>query len=198
MKRHTDTRLLPLPNVADITCMDASRPPGKVWKTVRFVIQNGEWKSKVMQDMQEVMKRGKSIGKALNNVMVRHHEALTCRPRDAHMSFVSPIEYQFSCSGSPPRPSRALSSRRKLSPVTTVYGRRHQQRDSPAVMRMCRGGTDNEVLVGRRVKITGSAAGSMLKDREEEEEFHVDQAAEEFIEKFYRELRLQKWLDHYC
>ena len=25
----------------------------------------------------------------------------------------------------------------------------------------------------------------------------VDQAAEEFIDKFYRELRLQKWLDHH-
>jgi hypothetical protein len=31
----------------------------------------------------------------------------------------------------------------------------------------------------------------------EGEEFHVDKAAEEFIDKFYRELRLQKWLDHH-
>ncbi|XP_027356868.1 uncharacterized protein LOC113866183 [Abrus precatorius] len=172
--------------------MDPARPTvvtEKVCKTVRlltFFIQNGVAKSKVVHDMLDVMKRGKNIGKALNNVMVRHHEAITCRSRDAHMSFVSPLEYQFSCSGSPPRPSYA--SRRKLSPATA------QRHRAP---RLCRGAGDDELTgtIQRRVKITGSAA-SMLK--ETEKDFHVDEAAEEFIARFYRDLRLQKWLDHYC
>ncbi|KAK7351504.1 hypothetical protein VNO77_11016 [Canavalia gladiata] len=203
MKSHANAHF-PLPNVADITCMDpTNRPPlvtEKVCKTVRligFLIQNGVSKSKVMHDMQDViLKRGKNIGKALNNAMVRHHEALTCRPRDPHMSFVSPLEYQFSCSGSPPRLSHA--SRRKLSPATV---QRHA-RGSPAhrAVRLCRDAGD-DALVGhyspieRRVKITGSAA-CMLNNTEKD--FHVDEAAEEFIARFYRELRLQKWLDHCC
>jgi hypothetical protein len=184
MKQDTETELcLPNINVTDITCME-NQPTvviEKVTKTVRligFLIQNGVSKSnRVMQDMQEVMKRGKNIGKALNNVMVKHHEALTCRPRDADMYFVSPLEYQFSCSSSPPRLSRAVSSRRKLLSPGKEHGRRQPK--------LCR----RNINEGRRAKMTTVEI--------EEEEFHVDKAAEEFIDKFYRELRLQKWLDHH-
>lgn len=172
-------------NVVDITCMDNQQTvlTEKVNKTVRligFIIQNGVSKSnRVVQDMQEMMKRGKNIGKALNNVMVRNHEALTCRTRDADVSFVSPLEYQFSCSSSPPRLSRGVSRKKLLSPGTE-HGRRQRRR-----------GTGNE---RRRVRVERETV-------EVEKEFHVDKAAEEFIERFYRELRLQKWLDNhheYC
>ncbi|TKY74534.1 hypothetical protein E2542_SST03297 [Spatholobus suberectus] len=196
MKPSADTHFN-LPHVADITCMDPNRPPlvaEKVCKTVRllgYLIQNGVSKSKVIHDVQDVMKRGKNIGKALNDVVVRHHQALTCRPRDPHVSFVSPLVYQFSCSGSPPRISHA--GRRKLSPAAASP---RQSRRSPAhrAVRMCRGAGDDGTTE-RRVKMAGSAA-SMLNDAEKD--FHVDEAAEEFIARFYRELRLQKWLDHYC
>lgn len=188
----------PLPqHVADITCMDPNRPPlvaEKVFKTVRFIgffIQNGVSKSKVVvHDMQDVMKRGKNIGKALNDIVARHHQALTCRPRDAHVAFVSPLEYQFSCSGSPPRTSHA--GRRKLSPASAAVRRSPGHR----AVRMCRGGGAADGTIERRVKITDSVA-SMFNDTAEKD-FHVDEAAEEFIARFYRDLRLQKWLDHYC
>jgi len=183
MKLHTETEWSCLPNnVTDITCMD-NQPTvviEKVSKTVRllgFMLQNGVSKSnRVMQDVQEMMKRGKNIGKTLNNVIVKHHEALTCRPRDADMYFISPLEYQFSCSSSPPRLSRggASSSRRKLLSPAKEEGRRQ--------MKVCRGSSNER----RRVR-----------EIEKEKEFHVDQAAEEFIDRFYRELRLQKWLDHH-
>jgi len=119
-------------NVKDIACM-VNQPTvviEKVSKTVRllgFLIQNGVSKSnRVMQDVQELMKRGKNIWKALNNVVVKHHEALTCRPRDADMYLISPLEYPFSCSSSPPRLSRggASSSRRKLLSPAKEDGRR--------------------------------------------------------------------------
>ncbi|KAK7311759.1 hypothetical protein RJT34_10096 [Clitoria ternatea] len=176
MKLRTDNYL---PNVTDITCMDPNRAPvlAEVCKTLRLlgiIIQNGVYKSKVVHDVQHVMKRGKNIGKALNHAMLRHHEALTCRPRDAH---VSPLEYQFSCSGSPPR-----LSQRKMSP-------------SHRAVRLCRGAESDAVVghyvpIERRVKM----GGTMLKDRVEKD-FHVDEAAEEFIARFYRDLRVQKWLD---
>ncbi|CAI8599878.1 unnamed protein product [Vicia faba] len=182
MKLDTETKRC-LPNnvaVKDITCMDNNQSMvviEKVNKTVRllgFLIQNGFSKSnRVIQDMHEMMKRGKNIGKALNTVIVKHHEAISCRPRDADMYFVSPLEYQFSCSSSPPRLSRGASSRRKLlSPAKEVCRRTGNER--------------------RRVKVT-----TVSREIEKEGEFHVDQAAEEFIDRFYRELRLQKWLDHH-
>ncbi|KAL5074091.1 hypothetical protein RYX36_013075 [Vicia faba] len=184
MKLDTETKRC-LPNnvaVKDITCMDNNQSMvviEKVNKTVRllgFLIQNGFSKSnRVIQDMHEMMKRGKNIGKALNTVIVKHHEAISCRPRDADMYFVSPLEYQFSCSSSPPRLSRGASSRRKLlSPA---------KEDCRRGMKVFRE-TGSE---RRRVKV---------RETEKEKEFHVDQAAEEFIDRFYRELRLQKWLDH--
>ncbi|CAL5205244.1 unnamed protein product [Lathyrus oleraceus] len=186
MKLDTETEWCLPNNVVDITCMDnqSTVVAEKVNKTVRligFLIQNGVSKSnRVMHDMHEMMKRGKNIGKALNTVMVKHHEALSCRPRDADMYFVSPLEYQFSCSGSPPRLSRGASSRRKLlSPA---------KEDSRRGMKVC-GETGIE---RRRVKVT-----TVSRETEKEKEFHVDQAAEEFIDRFYRELRLQKWLDHH-
>jgi len=187
MKLHTETEWSCLPNnVTDITCMD-NQPTvviEKVSKTVRligFLIQNGVSKSnRFMQDMQEVMKIGKNLGKSLNNVIVKHHEALMCRPRDSDMYFVSPLEYQFSCSSSPPRLSRGTnSSRRKLLSPAAEHSRRQ--------MRVYRG-TRNE---GSRMKMT------TRETVEEEKVFQVDQAAEEFINRFYRELRLQKWLDHH-
>ncbi|CAI8599877.1 unnamed protein product [Vicia faba] len=160
MKMDTETKwCLPTPSnvaVEDITCMD-----------------NNQTMAMIEKDMHEMMKRGKNIGKALNTVMVKHHETLSCRPRDADMYFVSPLEYQFSCSSSPPRLSRGTSSRRKLlSPAKEVCRRTGNER--------------------RRVNTT-----TVSREIEKEGEFHVDQAAEEFIDRFYRELRLQKWLDHH-
>jgi len=84
MKLDTETEWCLPNNVVGITCMDNQLE--KVSKTVRligFLIQNGLSKSnRVMQDMQEVMKRGKNIGKTLNNVIVKHscavHVMQTC------------------------------------------------------------------------------------------------------------------------
>lgn len=213
MKPHSHTQFS-LPDVTDVTCMDPnSRPPlvvEKLCKTVRlicFLVQNSVSKSKVIHDVHLVMKRGKDLGKTLNNAMVRHHEALTCRSRDSHMSFVSPMEYQFSCSSSPPRPSY-VGRRKSMSPPYTRRQHHHAlayPRETPVhrIVGLCRGHDDALVgpglghcPIGKRVKITGH--DSLLSDDVVEKEYRVDQAAEEFIERFYRELRLQKWLDHYC
>ncbi|XP_028777819.1 uncharacterized protein LOC114734358 [Neltuma alba] len=212
MKPHSDTPFS-LPDVSDVTCMDPGRPSlvvEKLCKTVRligFLVQNGVSKSKVMHDVHFMMKRGKNLGKTLNNAVVRHHEALTCRSRDAHLSFISPMEYQFSCSGSPPRLSYAGRRKGGSPPYTRRQHHHalHYSRETPVhkIAGLCRG--DEDTLVASalgnystkgRAKITGPS--SMLSDDVVEEEYRVDEAAEEFIERFYRELRLQKWLDHCC
>lgn len=219
---HTDSAFcdLRIPNVSDVTCMDPGgiRTPmvvEKLCKTVRlicFLVQNGVSKSKVMQDVHVMMKRGtKHLGKSLNNAMLRHHEALTCRSRDSHMSFVSPIEYQFSCNGSPPRLSYTTSAGRRKN-ASPPYTRRHQHH-ALLPYGLCRGnhvettklvgsglghGYYHNMGLGNRVKITDPA--SMLSDCDDVVglEYRVDQAAQEFIDRFHRDLRLQKWLDLYC
>ncbi|KAJ6354485.1 hypothetical protein OIU77_005152, partial [Salix suchowensis] len=63
--------------------------------------KKGVLKSKVMLDLHFLMKRGKILGKALNEIIVQQHNTLSCISQDVHMSFISPREYEFSCSGSP-------------------------------------------------------------------------------------------------
>ena len=174
-----------------------------------FMIRKGFSKSKlVLDDLQFLMKRGKIMGKALNELMVTNQASLSCRSRDVHLSFVSPMEYEFSCSTSPtyqpyipfhaskrkPRYPYTRSRTRDgmvfgamgcrdagdyESPLVVPKGRRVQIRESPLV-----------VPKGRRVQIRESPF--VLKD--DDKDYCVDEAAEEFIQGFYKQLRLQKWL----
>ncbi|KAJ7965925.1 Avr9/Cf-9 rapidly elicited protein [Quillaja saponaria] len=165
----------------------------KLSKTLRligFVIQNGVSKTKVMHDNMDIMmKRGKVLGKAFNDLMVRHHTALSCRPRDPHVSFISPtsLEYQFSCTSSPPRPRYGSHVSKRRESTTHQYSRR-KHHDSRLTHAPHRHSIDVSASLLGRVNITDH------EEEEEEEEYQVDKAAEEFIARFYRELRMQKWL----
>ncbi|XVE71001.1 hypothetical protein DITRI_Ditri10aG0114700 [Diplodiscus trichospermus] len=159
-----------------------------------FMIRKGFSKSKlVLDDLHFIMKRGKIMGKALNELMVTNHASISCKSRDVHLSFVSPMEYEFSCSTSPtyqPYIPFHGSKRRSRYPCM-----RSRTRDGMVFGAMgCRDAGDFEsplvVPKGRRVKISESPF--MLKD--EDEDYRVDEAAEEFIQRFHKQLRLQKWL----
>ena len=159
-----------------------------------FMIRKGFSKSKlVLDDLQFLMKRGKIMGKALNELMVTNQASLSCRSRDVHLSFVSPMEYEFSCSTSPtyqPYIPFHASKRKPRYPYT-----RSRMRDGMVFGAMgCRDAGDYEsplvVPKGRRVQIRESPF--VLKD--DDEDYSVDEAAEEFIQRFYNQLRLQKWL----
>ncbi|EOY29781.1 Uncharacterized protein TCM_037215 [Theobroma cacao] len=159
-----------------------------------FMIRKGFSKSKlVLDDLHFLMKRGKIMGKALNEVVVANHASLSCRSRDVHLSFVSPMEYEFSCSTSPSyQPYVPFHARKRKSryPYT-----RSRTRDGTVFGAMgCRDAGDYEsplvVPKGRRVEIRETPF--VLKD--DDEDHRVDEAAEEFIQSFYKQLRLQKWL----
>ncbi|KAF4360093.1 hypothetical protein F8388_015962 [Cannabis sativa] len=120
--------------------------PRKLSNAVRlimFMIQKGMSikRKRLMILIPDMMERGKVLGKSFNDLMIRHNTALGCSSHDVRMSFVSPRDYEFSCSSTPPH--RIYSADR------------------------------------------GSTNGS-------DDEFPVDKAAEEFIQRFYRELLLQK------
>ncbi|KAF2302007.1 hypothetical protein GH714_031276 [Hevea brasiliensis] len=113
-----------------------------------FMIQKGVSKSKFVLDLHLLMKRGKIIGKALNDLMLEHQTALRlscrshdmhisfvspataagCRPHDMHMSFVSPREYEFSCSNSPSnRPYNRFHANRRRT-----HSHHHKHNHAPA------------------------------------------------------------------
>ncbi|KAF6167301.1 hypothetical protein GIB67_043162 [Kingdonia uniflora] len=171
------------------------------------MIRRGILKSKFMVDLHNLMmKRGKFAGKAIGNLMFHHNYSSTfgCRSQDQHLSFITPTprEYEFSCSNTPNyNPFHVSTNKHRKNrdrynrDITTVNA-------VQKILEML----NNEVTVTeaaspllpgfglstprvRQLRITDSPFP--LKNGEEDS--HVDKEAEEFIERFYQQLRLQKW-----
>ncbi|CAL9090005.1 unnamed protein product [Musa textilis] len=138
----------------------------------------------------------------------------SCRSMDPNLSFYSPMEVEFSCSNTPAYPSfRAVKrkSRRhrryhdddydydaaavakafemlnsELSDAESVVAS-----PSPAPVIWSFG---KSPAVVRQQRITDSPFPSREEEEEEEEDvdIHIDEKAEEFIRRFYEQLRLQQ------
>ncbi|XP_042511741.1 uncharacterized protein LOC122086885 [Macadamia integrifolia] len=193
----------------------------KLWNIVRivfFMVRKGISKRKLMMDLHLMVKRGKIAGKAIGNLLSHHHSNFTCRSFDADLSFVSPREYEFSCSNSPAYPFYSSSSssqfpfhvsKRKHShcryfsslyptataddDLTTVDGVKRmlemlnvQETTEASPIPSSFPGFGRSPM-GRQLKITDSP----FPLRDADEDTHVDKAAEEFIKKFYKDLRRQ-------
>lgn len=169
--------------------------------------RKGISKSKLMMfDLQLLLKQGKIAGKTLTKYLTLHHQyaaALSCRSDDASLSFVSPREYEFSCSNSPAYPS--YYSRRKHHHHHRGGSYYYRRQDDVSVIQKVFDILNNEIpeasplyLPGfgkspavRQLRITDSPFP--LKEAEEDRDVgQVDKAAEEFIQKFYKELKHQK------
>ncbi|XP_043703728.1 uncharacterized protein LOC122653844 [Telopea speciosissima] len=193
----------------------------KLWNIVRIVfimMRKGVSKRKLMMELQLMMKRGKIAGKAIGNLMSHHHSNFSCRSIDANLSFVSPREYEFSCSNSPAYPYASSSSSYFPFPVTKRKHHHHHRYFSSlyptattdddlttvnAVQRMLEMLNVHDITeaspipssfpgfgkspMGRQLRITDSP----FPLRNADEDSHVDKAAEEFIQKFYKDLRRQ-------
>ncbi|KAJ7973803.1 Avr9/Cf-9 rapidly elicited protein [Quillaja saponaria] len=145
--------------------------------------------------------------KAIVNSLILHHHyaAFTCRSNDANLSFISPREYEFSCSNSPAYTNFYINKRNKhhhhlhnhFAKSTSTY-RYDDVSTVNAVQNL-----SNEISVeasplvtlpgfgkspiGKQLRITDSPFP--LKD---EGDSLVDKAAEEFIKNFYKDLKFQK------
>ncbi|KAE9600457.1 hypothetical protein Lal_00045873 [Lupinus albus] len=79
----------------------------RVWSMVHVVIymlRKGFSKGKLMMDLNMVLKRrGKLAGKAIANLMFHHHHngGSTSSRRDSNLQFNAQREYEFSCSNTP-------------------------------------------------------------------------------------------------
>lgn len=182
----------------------------KLWHIVRvifYMVRKSISKSRIMVDLHLMLKRGNKLAeKAICNLMFHNyqHSSFGCRSNDA-LSFISPREYEFSCSNSPANFNPFYTHKRKHQ--LNLFAKSYKYNDvttAAAVQKMLEMLNNPEVasaveasplsLPGfgkspmvRQLRITDSPFP--LKD---EGDSQVDKAAEEFIKKFYKDLKLQK------
>ncbi|KAL6334880.1 hypothetical protein AAG906_023685 [Vitis piasezkii] len=183
----------------------------RLWGIVRvmfFMLRKGISKRKLLLDLNMMMKRGKIAGKAIGNLMFHHHSSSAARrSADGHISFTAPREYEFSCSNSPAYPYHFPFNFNKRKHnhhniFSCVFQTPPTSDDDfttvnavKAVLEMLNSEVASPALPGfgrspmvRQLRITDSPFP--LKDIDEDSE--VDKAAEEFIERFYNDLKKQK------
>ncbi|KAL8230346.1 hypothetical protein R6Q57_000124 [Mikania cordata] len=172
--------------------------PKRVWRVLRLfyvMLREGIAKNKIWLDLNFMMKRAKIAGKALQNLLFNHHhhwaEFAVNRP-SPHLS-PPPGDDQFSCTTSP-----SFS----LFPFQNKHHSGNQTHDVKAfnaavmkAMEMIHSETASPALQGfgrspvvRQLRITDSPFPLSTGD----EDNHVDEAAERFINRFYCDLRRQK------
>ncbi|KAL6539201.1 hypothetical protein OROGR_011850 [Orobanche gracilis] len=164
----------------------------KIWKVIRvlyLMLRRGISKGKLLADLVTLMKRGKIAGKvAIQNLMFHHHH----HAAESRCSFPvggPPNEYEFSCSNSPIIFGGHFMNKRKRS------GEAAPPFDCAAAataLYIFKSAAASPALPGpsplvRQLRITDSP----FPIRNFEEDNHVDKAAEEFIVRFYKNLKKQ-------
>ncbi|CAH1420187.1 unnamed protein product [Lactuca virosa] len=183
--------------------------PKKVWSLLRifyFMLRKGISKRKLWLDLNMMMKRAKILGKTLQNLMFHHHHqwaAFATNHPSHHLSCPSPpsSENEFSCTASPSNDNHNFS----LFPVHKKdhHLKNQQVEDLDVVafnvavlkaMEVIRSETASPALPGfgrspmvRQLRITDSP----FPLNGVEEDNQVDEAAEQFISRFYNDLRRQ-------
>ncbi|XP_031120497.1 uncharacterized protein LOC116023635 [Ipomoea triloba] len=187
----------------------------KFWSIVRaalFMLKQGICKRKLMLDLNLMLKRGKIAGKAaIHNLMLHHgnhhhHHLSVFSAAAAHRRSSYPAlpnEYEFSCSNSPAYYKKskhhALHFPCAHAPPTDDDGVVTVNSLMKALeMHALQSETASPALPGfgrtplvRQLRVTDSP----FPLRDSEVDCHVDQAAEEFISRFYKGLRAAKELN---
>lgn len=165
----------------------------KMWNLVRIMLYMMRKGISKKLDLDFLIKRGKIASKAIGDLMIQHHHhhyTLSCRyEEDVLSSFISPREYEFSCSNSPAYPYHH-SIRKSQHYRPKCDHRLHKVLDmldhEYPVMGLP--GLGNSPLV-RQLRVTDSP----FAVNDQTEEIHqVDKDAERFIKRFYKDLRNQR------
>ncbi|TKY48209.1 hypothetical protein E2542_SST25623 [Spatholobus suberectus] len=178
----------------------------KVWDMVRvlfFMLRKGISKGKPMMDLNVMLKRrGKLAGKAIANLMFHHHHHHHGGSSRSH-EFSAPREYEFSCSNTP---ANTMGKRHRHF-FACVHAPPTQDDDVvtvnavKAVLEMLNNDVKVEAAASpalpgfgrspmvRQLRVTDSPFP--LRDADEDNDHQVDKAAEEFIKRFYKNLRKQ-------
>lgn len=151
----------------------------KIVKVLYFMLRKGISKGKILADLNMMMKRGKIAGKAAIHSLMSHHHGgggASASGRhldyDAHRGFHIPFHL----------------NKRKHSPRPT------EEELMAAAVEVFNSAAASPALPGfgpspvvRQLRITDSP----FPLRDAEEDSRVDEAAEEFINRFYKDLRQQ-------
>lgn len=186
----------------------------KLWNMVRvlfLMMRKGIAKSKIMVELHLMLKRGKLAGKAIVNslnLILHHHHQYYCRSHN-NTRFISPREYEFSCSNSPaPNPFHAIIKRKHSHHHSSKSSRQYDDVSTLSAVQkvlteMLNNNNNNDSNNSPLVTLPGFGKSPMvrqlrvtdspfpLKDDAEGDNTQVDIAAEEFINKFYKDLNSQ-------
>ncbi|KAG6398066.1 hypothetical protein SASPL_139517 [Salvia splendens] len=167
----------------------------KFWSIVKvayFMLRKGISKSNLLSDLNMMMKRGKIAGKAaMHNLLFNHHHHHCCSRGSGlepqHSYSAAQAEYEFSCSRSPAFRLPFHLGKRKTSSL-----RRPSEGELWAeAVEMASSVASSPALPGFRRAAAVRVTDSPFPVREIEEDHRVDEAAEKFITKFYRDLKKQ-------
>ncbi|KAG6395780.1 hypothetical protein SASPL_141906 [Salvia splendens] len=168
----------------------------KFWSIVKvayFMLRKGISKSNLLSDLNMMMKRGKIAGKAaMHNLLFNHHHhggrGRGAAAQEPQLSYSARgAEYEFSCSRSPAfRLPFHLGKRKSSSPRGASEGEMWE-----AAVEMASSAAPSPALPGLGRAAAVRVTDSPFPVREIEEDHRVDEAAEKFITKFYRDLKKQ-------
>ncbi|RWW22913.1 hypothetical protein GW17_00012857 [Ensete ventricosum] len=156
----------------------------KLWGYLRvafFMMRKGFIsKRKLLMDVNLLMKRGKLLGKSIGSLVFHHHH-----PRPDIPTF-APCEYEFSCSNSP-NPV-FYHAKRRHSYFSCLHTVVEEADDTP------RRAAGDLPRIGLRTSLSSPFSDRVSNYSSEEEDGlsqEVDGEAEEFIKRFYEQLRAQ-------
>lgn len=174
-------------------------------RVVYFMLRKGiSNKRKVLLDLNLIIKRGKIAGKAISNLMFHHHHH---HHHHFSSSTSAPRDYEFSCSNTPNYCSFHLSKRRHHNSHFFTCAQPPQTLDDDVTTTNAHNAVlellNNEaVAVENSPALPGFGKSPMVRQlriidspfplNNVEEDTHVDEAAEKYINKFYKDLRQQQ------
>ncbi|KAG9143314.1 hypothetical protein Leryth_010229 [Lithospermum erythrorhizon] len=191
----------------------------KFWNLVKvalFMLRKGISKSKLLSDLNMMMKRGKiASGKAIQNLMLFHHRASSSSSAstgnlspDHHLFFTPKAdEYEFSCSNSPANNNnnKGFNLPFHLKKRKNAGRNKHVEYEfevADVVMKaieMLK--SESSVSVAASPALPGFGKSPVVRQlRVTDSPFplnnvdgdnHVDEAAEKFIKRFYKNLKKQ-------
>ncbi|XP_010535184.1 PREDICTED: uncharacterized protein LOC104810538 [Tarenaya hassleriana] len=193
--------------------MDKSQTVSKkIWNMIRFVIfmlKKGVSKHKLVVDLNVMLKRGK-------NLMFHSRRRVPAADANAVSAALQtqPHEYEFSCSNTPnftfPFHIASKSKKSLFACVQTPETLDDENAAARAVFELVNGGnsgTNVEALTALSPYLPGFGRTPLVRPlRVTDSPFplpeeadvgngHVDKAADEFIKKFYKNLKQQKMIE---
>ncbi|AES67935.1 hypothetical protein MtrunA17_Chr2g0331091 [Medicago truncatula] len=184
----------------------------KVWSMVRvafFMLRKGMSKGKLMMGLNMMLKRrSKLAGKAIANLMFHHHHnhGGSTSSRRSHHQFTASREYEFSCSNTPNHFFPIGKRHRSHNNFSTSAQAPPTQDDDVATMSAMKAVlemlSNDQSIVEASPALPGFGRSPMVRQlrvtdspfplrEDDEKDDQVDKAAEDFINRFYSQLRNQ-------